>query len=330
VLSEVLLKSAIAEKPQPKFFVYYDEWSGEIIQVTNRVKPSKDPYIETVDIVAQDLLMGKLNPHKFMVAELAAGMTLVAKNNVVRLRRAENVLSKIPYVDANASNDINIVTYTNDWKMEVNLSQDTIYKLTGRHNLSKTNIINPEMGNDYSRIVFYVCRKDDPTFLIQTIEIDPLDLINEGYKIYDLSHLHTVCTLADISILTKRIFKSYGIKQKSYFTGSEYTRRKSQRRTHHKIVNGELQSATFTFSPSTQGWIIKSNFENPADHRLFRSLTLFFTDGDPNRLLAKIQIPYEKLGWKQEFLFHTDVELRDSMILTQDTAKTWTFNIEEI
>jgi len=327
IQSEPLLKPAIEEKPQPSFYVYYDEWTGEIIQITNKPRTSDYPYIKTQDSNASKLMMGILSISKYQVAELVDGLKLLPKDNVVRIREAENILSKIRKVKYDVESDINIIMYINDYKMEVNFSQDTLYKMTGKR-FNKNTSINPEKG-EYDTMELYVIRHNDPTFLIDTIEIDPLDLMTNGYKIYDLSHLRTICGLGDIDILTKRIFKSYGVKYRHYYTGSDYHRRKSQRRTHKKIQTGE-QFAAFSISPSNQGWIIKSNFDDPAEYKLYRDLTLFITADDPTYLLQKIHIPLANLGNRQEFVVNTQLDIHNSRILLGEHAKNITFRLEEI
>lgn len=327
IQSEPLLKPAIEEKPQPSFYVYYDEWTGEIIQITNKPRTSEHPYIKTQDETASKLMMGVLSITKYQVAELVDGLKLLPKNNVVRIREAENILSKIRKVSFDVESDINIVLYVNDYKMEVNFSQDTLYRMTGKR-FNKGASINPEKG-EYDTMELYVIRHNDPTFLIDTIEIDPLELMTAGYKIYDLSHLRTVCGLGDLDILTRRIFKSYGVKYRQYYTGSDYHRRKSQRRTHKKIEIHD-NYATFSISPSNQGWIIKSNFDDPAEYKLFRDLTLYVTADDPTYLLQKIKIPHSELGGRREFVVNTPLDLQNSRILLGENAKNITFKLEEV
>jgi len=323
------LKTAIEEKPPHNYFVYYDEWTGEIQQITNRQKNSKWPFIKTRDEVASKLLMGVLNISKFQVAELLEGPVLLPKSDVVRIKRAEEVLSSVPFAKPDTLSDINIILYKQDWKMEVNFSQDTLYRMTGKRYSNQT-VINPELGGEYDKIQLFLIKDNDPTYLINTIEIDPVDLISSGFKVFELDNLRNVCALGDVRVLTKRIFKSYGLKHKDYFTGGEFHKRKSIKRQ-HKHVDFAGDHPTFIISPTNTGYIIKSNFQNPDEYKLFNDLTLYFTSDDPNSFLGKIKIPKTIIGWEQEF--HCDdipFDLKSSRILLGENGKHLTFKYEEL
>ena len=128
--------------------------------------------------------------------------------------------------------------------------------------------------------------------------------------------------------MTKRIFKSYGVKHKQHYTGSDYHRRKTQRRVHTKVkVTDEY--ATFTISKANTGWIFKSNFNDPREQKLYKDLVLFFTKNDPNYLVDKIQIPYERVGWGQEYIVNKDVDFLNTKILLGEQAKNITFKLED-
>ena len=54
--TEPTLISVVGEKPLPKYYVYYDEWSGEIISVSSKYRESKNPYLLTEDNTAAEIL----------------------------------------------------------------------------------------------------------------------------------------------------------------------------------------------------------------------------------------------------------------------------------
>jgi len=319
-----LLKSAIEETPPHKFCVYYDEWNGEIIQITNRPKDSRHPHIETPDETAKKLMMGELSFSKYQVAQLVDGPKLMPKDNVIRLRQAENVLSQIESVKLEIQSDINIIFYINDWKLEINFSQDTMFRMTGARDSRNARI----QSDQTKPFDFYLIKGNDPTFLLKHIKIDPIDLMSSGYILYDLSELRTICGLGDINVLTKRIFKSYGIKYKQHYTGSDYHRRKTQRRVHKQIETHE-EYATFSISKANTGWIFKSNFDDPKEQKIYRDMTLFFTKDDPTYLTHRIKIPFDNIGWRQEYIVDTELNFEDKILLGEN-AKNITFKIEEM
>ena len=155
--------------------------------------------------------MGVEDPRKFAVIDVSEGYKLIERGDVVRLREAENYLTNIP-INNNLSQDVNIIFYVNSWKMEVNFSQETLYKMTGRRKFRDVKI-NPEKEGRYDKIKLFLIKENDPNFLVDTIEVDPAELIVNGYLLYDMSSLRNVCGLGELRVMTKKIFKNYGIKR---------------------------------------------------------------------------------------------------------------------
>lgn len=320
-----LLSETIKKKPPPVFYVYYEEWDGDVISVANKASPSKHPYIKTNSADAKNILLGELDARRFVVHDTVDGLTLMPKSKQLTIKSSEDQLSKIP-LTVDSSADVNVIFYTNDWKMEVNFNQDTVYRMTGSRHIKKQS-----SSEQYSKIVLYIIMNNNPNLLVDTFEIDPIDLINNGYKIFDMSHLRATCSLSDVQILTRRIFKSYSAKFREYYVGAEYTTNKSHKRHHAKIYNhGQLQAPTFIISNTTIGWTIKSNFEDPQDHKIFRDLTFYITDGNPNNLITTVKLPLDKIGWKQEVNFNLQSDINQCKILVSDNIRNITFGHEEI
>ena len=326
MLSQPKLITVISDRPTPKYHVYYDEWTGEIKNVTSKLKKSDYLNFVTDDNAAAEIMMGVLNPKNFIVMDTTDGSRIVHKDSALKIKKAEDQLSKIRVVPVTVDSDINVIFYMDSWKLEVNINQDTLYKLTGKRfntKFSKSdNIENTELD-------LYLIKHNNPLILVDTIKIDPIELINNGFMIFDMSHLATKIGLGDIDVLTRRIFKSYGLKIKQNYVTTDYHTRKSHKRVHVEI-NDTNRWCTFTVSPSTEGWIIKSNFDDPAEQKIYRDLTIFLTSKDPNCLQDKIKIPLEKMGQKQEFLVKTKVDPTTCKLLMGEEGRNITFKYEEI
>tara|TARA_R110001606_G_scaffold164497_2_gene308847 strand:+ start:3032 stop:4018 length:987 start_codon:yes stop_codon:yes gene_type:complete len=320
-----LLSETITKKAPVVFYVYYEEWDGSVLSVANKASPSKHPYITTNSADAKKILLGELDARRFVVHDTVDGLTLMPKSKKLTIKAAEDQLSKISTIGDRAT-DVNVIFYTNDWKMEVNFNQDTVYRMTGSRHIKKQS-----SSDEYSKIVLYLIMNNNPNLLVSTFEIDPIDLINNGYKIFDMSHLRTICSLSDVQLLTRRIFKSYSIKFREYYVGAEYTTNKSHKRHHAKIYNnGQLAAPTFVISNTTNGWTIRSNFEDPQEYKIFRDLTLYITDGNPNNLISTVKLPLDKIGWKQEVNFNLQSDINQCRILVSDNIRNITFAQEEI
>jgi hypothetical protein len=323
--------SLIQQKPKQKkphnFYVYFDEWTGTIKVISGKIRDDiTDPYLKTSDPIVVELMKGIKNTKKYIVADLVDGYKLVEKKNYLRIKQAENYLSKVPLVKPTVNKDINIVLYLSDYKVEVNVSTDLIYQLTGKINSSEVKI---QKDKAYESIVLYIVEKNNPLHLLETIEIDPVDLIQKGYILFDFSNLRNTIALGDIDILTRRIFKSYGLKIKQNYVTVDYGLAQNNKRFHTRVKDSTTEEfATFSVSPSTQGWIIKSNFVDPHEYKIYKDIHMFLTGNNPNMLLENITIPFDNIGKNQEYIIKTKVDPTTCKILLGPEGKNITFKFE--
>lgn len=325
--SEPRIIHIVEERPLPKFYVYYDEWTGDIKSVSNKLRKSEYLHIYTDDKTASDIMLGILDPKKYLVLETAEDKVIIKKDDALRVKEAEDILTKIPAIQANKDADVNIVIYQTDYMIEVNISQDTLYKLTGRRFNRKYNL---EENINKSKIELYFVKEDNPFYLYEKIIIDPIDLVNNGYKLYDFSHLKTKIAMNNVSVLTKRIFKNYGIKYKQNYITVDYHTRKSIRRE-FTTVETPIKGKFYTFSVKKhpKGWSITSNFDDPVRQRIYRDINLYLTDQNPFVLVESIQIPLDAIGMNKTFLLETEVDLSECFLLMGEEGKYINFCFEE-
>lgn len=324
--TEPRLISVVGERPLPKYYIYYDEWTGEIINITNKYKASTNPHLLTEDNTAAELLMGHLDPKKFIISETPNGTVLIEKSAQLRLKAEEDKLSKVSEIPLTVNREINIIKYVNSFMLEVNISNDAVWKLTGRRSNRK---FSKKENINNSVIYFYITEKNNPLRLIKTIKIDPIDLINKGYQLFDLTDLQNVIGLNNIDILTRRIFKSYGLKSKENYVNVEYLRRKNSRRNHATITSNNKES-TFYISKSTEGWIFRSNFKDPDEFKIYGNVKIYITGNSPFELRDQIVLPLSELGEYKELYVKTDADLLTSKLLIGEEGKHLSFNYEDL
>ena len=326
-----LLHNLKKDKPPKQWCVYFDDDEGEVITVTNKVRDEmKFPHFLTESDDARKILMGIVDPKKFSVLEDDNGYILAEKSAVVRIKSAENLLSVIP-VNEKQKADVNIVMYINSWKMEVNFDQDTLYRMTGKRYFKQATI-NPEKSGKYDNITFYLIKNNDPNFLIKKIELDPAELIEQGYVVYDMSPFRNICGLGDMSVLTRKIFKTYRISKKTTFTGADYTSRRSLRRRHlvPDILNDQVD-ADFTLLHKNDGsTYIRSNFVDTASVKIYRNVGIYVTDKrDPNRLQGTITLDKKNLGYNSELEIDTELNLKESAFFLRDENRRLTIDMQQ-
>lgn len=324
----VLLREYKKDKPALKWCVYYEPDSGDVVTVTNKEKDFiKKPFIVTDSDDARLLLMGHKDPKKFAVVEVNHDLKLVEKSAVLRLKDAERKLSIIR--QSNTSADVNIILYINHWKMEVNFSQDTLYAMTGKRFFRNISI-NPESEGKYDPITLYLTKKNDPNFLVMTMTIDPRELIDEGYLIFDMAPIRSICGLGDVSIMTKKIFNSYRMQRKLNFTGVDFRTRNTKRRNFTiPFPVTKDAGADFTIFKTDSNYIIRSNFGDPQQMKIYNTIGIYLTDvKNPNNLLGHLELPIEKLGWNGEIKFPNDIPLEECGFLCKDTANYLSFDYQ--
>ena len=323
-----LLQNLKKDKPPKKWVVYYDDDSGEIITVTNRpLDEIKSPYFFTENDDARKILMGISDPKKFSVLEIDTGFILAEKSAVLRIKSAEDNLSMIP-VNDKVKADVNIIMYINSWKMEINFDQDTLYKMTGKRYFKQATI-NPEKDGKYDNLILYLIKDKDPNFLIKKIVIDPGELIEQGYVLYDMSPFRNVCGLGEMSILTRKIFKTYRMVKKATFVGADYTSRRSLRRRHiiPQISNEEVL-CDFTIIDNDENFSMRSNFKDPTSVKIYNDIGLYVTDkSDPNRLLGTLLLPKREIGYNTTLEVDSDLDLSKTGFLLREENRTITFDI---
>jgi len=327
--TELTLLTNKTERKEPtKWCVYFDEETGDVITVTSKPHESVQyPYLKTTSDYARKVLMGIEDPRKFAVVDLSEGHKLIERGDVLRLREAENYLTRIP-INNNLTHDVNIIFYVNSWKMEVNFSQETLYKMTGRRKFRDIKI-NPEKEGRYDKITLFLIKENDPNFLIDTIEVDPAELIVNGYLLFDMSSLRNVCGLGEVHVMTKKIFKHYGVKRKSHFGQADFISRLSKRRN-EAVIKEQNQDITTTFTVikrDNDQYYLKSNFENPHESKIFNDMILYLiSKNNPNQLLGYVQVPIDEIGYQKEYYLPTDYSLENCSFLCREENNNITFD----
>ena len=96
------------EKKEKYFYVYFDEWDGEILEISSRQLEKKNHYLRTKESIAEKMLIGSEDPSKYTVADTPDGHIIIRKSDHVALKKAEQQLSLIPTIKGQTQQDINV------------------------------------------------------------------------------------------------------------------------------------------------------------------------------------------------------------------------------
>ena len=162
-----------------KYFVYYDD-NGNIYTITNE-KKSEGNFLEVDDFEVTDFLTGVKDFAKFKIQTLVSGKKKIEEASVVH----EQLVYK----------DFCLIGFDNP-QPEMQIMHDT--------NNEKWSFSVPN-GSKVATTEYYICKSTDFNFLVRTIKVPPVENYSIKFETdYEL-------TLDSIILLTKKIYKSYGI-----------------------------------------------------------------------------------------------------------------------
>jgi hypothetical protein len=323
--SEIITTENKIDTPK-KFCVYYDEWSGDITNITSKPNSSiDDPYIEQSGPLLNDLVLGINDPRKFTVAELADGLTLVNKADEIRIRQMEENLSLIPIVPSTANgSEIVCTIYIHEYKMNVSVSEDTMYSLTGSRVFRKFDSSNNPHN---SGIKLFIIEYENPFKLLDTIILDPIELLNNGSVVVDIKHLARHIAAGSIRILTNRIFKTYSMR---YLERQELPQVNS-------VKNGDIpvfhncDNSDIILTNIDDGWYAESTIDELFDRKIYDGIEFYIIErNNPNFLCSsKITLNKNDMKNKNKVRFDFDFDNREYGILTNVYGKKLTFGIKD-
>jgi hypothetical protein len=203
MITDSVLKTVTLESKK-QFYVFYDEWTGAIIQIASIEQDDSDnPYLLTDSYLAENILRGYENEKDYIVSfDDTNELTLVKKDNIVRLRSSETNLHQLAKVKKDDW-DIRVLVYAANNKLVIEVNPLSIRKLS---NMTFNKKIIIDDNNDLS---LYIVKHNNPDYLIDTIDVDAQELLDNGNIIYDITSIRKHVSLADLGFLTRRCFKNY-------------------------------------------------------------------------------------------------------------------------
>ena len=192
------------QKSKPNYFVYYNDWTGEIVSVgTSLRSDSPATYLQTDNVIAYNIMRGLASEQDYIVVDGADDQkTLVGKSEFLHLRNQEDQLFLLPRI-ATQRWDIRIRLFTKNNKLIIDANQNNISKLVSHNARSRIKL------DAKTAFEFYLIRENNPDHLIEVISVDAEELINNAYMSLDISHLSRYASMTDLAFMTRRYFENY-------------------------------------------------------------------------------------------------------------------------
>jgi hypothetical protein len=125
------------QRSKPKYFVYYNDWTGEIISVgTEPRADTPAPFLETVDDAAGQIVRGEVNGQNYIISsDRFLEQRLIHKNEFLQLRRQEDELFLLPAAATDGWN-IRARLFTKNKRLVIEANKDMLGRLVA-HSLNR-------------------------------------------------------------------------------------------------------------------------------------------------------------------------------------------------
>ena len=188
------------ELPKETYYAYYDKISKVLLAITNEVHPEYTDFLEVDFDTYERLVSGKEKFSDYLLGHVKEEEKTVLKL-MPKLEHAyhfKNTMLEIIVDDVTKNTDL-IVEWNN-----VNKEWNFFLSQEGKSRLAQR--------TTDSKILFFVILESDYNFLIRTIDINSNDLVTK-YCVGIPFTTDIETQLDKISIATKLIFESYGLRK---------------------------------------------------------------------------------------------------------------------
>lgn len=240
-MSTEKISKTTRQQKNSKFFVYYEEWTGEVLSVqSSQDHNSMHAYIETSNQCAIDIIRNT-QPRSDFIVDIGEDdiVTIMKRTDYAVIKNTRDMVIEIPK-KVTKHWDIRTTIYVKDKKMVVDLNSSSVKKIAA-YNIKRQVVV-----GDNPDFTFYIVKKNDPDFIIDTVKVDANELIKRGSVTCDISAIELYCSIEDITIYTFKVLNNY------YFTlnhtpldhntvNLDYTKKLTSITKHHTGDNGHIR-----------------------------------------------------------------------------------------
>lgn len=289
-----------------KRYVYYDKYTGKILEILGKKKRGSAPYIEVDVEIVVPFLSGEKSMAHYVVAynRERKKHQLLPKDDIIKLRNLGNKPYKIPY-RKEGEFDLKITIYPASFVIEVTLDE------TRLSNLCSTELrdyVKFEKGTD---IRIYIKDKDSESIL-KTIILDAQTLLEAGQLFFDTTDID----LNEVEFYTDRLFEKYYWTKGTakYFSPSKERIQFNIHRVESKRKKGFEYH--LEMSETDDGIKIVNKIEDLKVVKIYEPVDFYVVDKlDANILYDKFSLSPELLRSSKTILIPLNNSIKDKVIL---------------
>lgn len=229
------LETTETQSQNKSYWVSFRPLDGKILKISKR-KPADSSkalsFLSSSEIL-ESLVRSKVNINDYMVHTNMFTNEYVVdkKKDELELQPISNKLERITSDKDIEQCEIYIFVYKKDNKAVINVNKE---KLRKSANLAKINGI---VLNEYNLMNVFICKENNPDYLLDTLEVDAYSLIKNGKVVVSIPES---VVFNDVSFFTIPLFENYTIHyyDKDFSTSSEnHKKRYIHSNFVHKLSN---------------------------------------------------------------------------------------------
>lgn len=194
-----------------KYYIVFDKHSGKIKTISNSPNAIKDPEnlmeAESWNPVCKRIIKGQASLKRYgMIWDLVnETWDIDFRSTTLIIEAKHNKLIPFNFGMDPTATEIFAKVFYEDGKILIEANKQNI---RGLKNLSDIT----EIASSENKLLdIYITRKNDPDYLISSINVDPLTLFKHGKQIVDLPlAVNESADWANISLYAKTVFNNYG------------------------------------------------------------------------------------------------------------------------
>lgn len=203
--------TTLSTSQNKKWYIRFDRDSGRILSLGPRpliTTKDTEEITSSTNTVCKELISGKKNLNKYSVHwdYIGEKWDIDVKSSTLELKTKGEKLNQIKEQSPGSCDIfVKVIRATNSIKIDANLASI-------KNSLNLGQISN--IKNDNTSILdIYLCRKNDPDYLIGIIPVDAIRLITDTYLYLEVPSNITrhINSWDDVSFFTKPVFNSYGL-----------------------------------------------------------------------------------------------------------------------
>jgi len=282
------------------------EETGRILSISSRpIRPDilEDTFVfECWNTLCGDILQGKIAKKwvgaVYDIEDKTWNIAVRGKNLVIEV--LGNKLHEVDNSLTPNNSDVYLKIFEKENKIQVAVNLQNIKRTMNLMDIESVRKADGALLN------LYFCGKNDPDYLISSVEMDPFILFSKGNVIIDMPEVSLNRDWKDISIYTRPIFHKYGFEVTSdrFDSNTRLSSSTVLNKAYHNRDGAHL--TVYKDGPNSVRFYREIKEDQEYVVQGLKHLSLIVCDKDPDNYVGGVTIPGDVIREKDNFQIQTD------------------------